>query len=196
MSLTRIGSATTIWSGVSSFCPSTLKLSLIDDDLTASNSFLHHLLSVQNGSHPSPPINPVLVALEDLQNEVQDVVVGFETRLRRIRRNGARAFGGSVDEPEEPEDETVSILPIEDDTHQRMEDGESPAIPPVVIGRNPEEILSALDRAAEAHATSAPESTSQDPKEAVEGLAQEAAAEDGSTSAPAAPASHLPHEEL
>ncbi|KIP02740.1 hypothetical protein PHLGIDRAFT_32086 [Phlebiopsis gigantea 11061_1 CR5-6] len=168
----------------------------------ASNNFLHHLLSVQNGSHPSPPVNPVLVALEDLQNEVQDVVVGFETRLRRIKRNGQRAFGGSVDEldsPEEPEDETVSILPIEDDTHKRMQDGESPAAPPVVIGRNPDEILSALDRAAEreAHATSTRESKSQDAEETVESMAQEvAAAGEGSTPASAASASPLPHEEL
>ncbi|GJE91262.1 hypothetical protein PsYK624_074110 [Phanerochaete sordida] len=145
--------------------------------------FLQHAASVQNGSHPSPPINPVLAAIEDLQNEVQDVVVGFETRLRRIKRHGERAFGGAPDESEasdEPEDETVSILPIEDESHRRAEDGESPAAPPVVIGRNAQEIRAALDRAAaaEAQATSAADASSVDPEAVVESLAQEAVADE------------------
>lgn len=148
-----------------------------------SEDFMQHAMSVQNGTHPSPPINPVLVAIEDLQNEVQDVVVGFETRLRRIKRNGERAFGGAPEEPEthyEHDDETVAILPIEDESHKLMEEGESPAAPPVVIGRGAEEIMSALDRAARAgaHATSAPEVGSKDPEAVVESLAQEAVADE------------------
>ncbi|EKM50511.1 uncharacterized protein PHACADRAFT_263840 [Phanerochaete carnosa HHB-10118-sp] len=150
-----------------------------------SQEFLQHAMSVQNGSHPSPPINPVLVAIEDLQNEVEDVVVGFETRLRRIKRSGERAFGGAPEESEsevrdDHDDETVSILPIEDESYKRMEDEEPVAAPPVVIGRGAEEVMSALDRAAEieAHATSVPEEESENPEQVVEALAQEAAADD------------------
>lgn len=147
---------------------------------------MQQALSIQNGSHPSPPINPVLVAIQDLQNEVQDVVVGFETRLRRIKRNGERAFGATPDESGSEEihvDETVSILPIENDEYKRME-GKSPTSPPVIIGRTPEEIISALDRAAEneAHATSPPKDESKDPDQAAESLGQEAMADQDLTS--------------
>jgi hypothetical protein len=169
---------------------------LSEPALTESNEFKEQAMSIQNGSHPSPPVNPVLIALQDLQNEVQDVVVGFETRLRRIKRNGERAFGAVPDDSdaeEAHEDETVSILPIEDDAHKRMEDGESPSVPPVVIGRNAEEIISALDRAAEAEAqaTSAIGDKSEDPAQVVESLAQEAVADEELT-----PSYHPPHTEL
>lgn len=151
--------------------------------LTESENFLDYCRSVQNGSHPSPPINPVQAAIQELEYEVQDVVVGFETRLRRIKRNGERAFGGvagDIDIEEQPEDETVSILPIEDDAHKPLVEGESPAIPPVVIGRKPEEIISALSRAAEqgAQVTSVSEDGFQDPEEVVERLVQEAVADE------------------
>ncbi|PSR82591.1 hypothetical protein PHLCEN_2v6024 [Hermanssonia centrifuga] len=153
-----------------------------------SENFAAQALSIHNGTHPSPPINPVIPALEDLQNEVQDVVVGFETRLRRIKRNGERAFGAAPEADSEADDhelhesasdETVSILPIEDDKHKDVEDGESPAVPPVVIGRSKEEILSALDRAAELeeHATSSPEDKYTEPEHVVESLVEEAVAE-------------------
>ena len=152
-----------------------------------------HLITIQNGSHPSPPINPVLAALQDLQNEVQDIVVGFETRLRRIRRNGERSFGGVPDTQEQPEDETISILPIEDDTPKRTDEGESPAPPPVVIGRGAQEIVSALDRAAEQEAQAAlvAEGKSRAPEKVVESLAHEVTAEETVSSTP-----HPRHNEL
>lgn len=134
--------------------------------------------SIQDGSHPSPPINPVLPALEDLQNEVQDVVVGFETRLRRIKRNGQRAFGAAPDDTDTSDvasDETVSILPIQDDGH-KVSMGESPAAPAVVIGRSKEEVLSALNRVAEreGQATSVSGDEHMEPQQIVASLAQEA----------------------
>ena len=124
----------------------------------------------------------MLPALEDLQNEVQDVIVGFETRLRRIKRNGERAFGAALDDNDAPSDETVSILPIEDDAHRDASKGDSPAVPPVVIGRSKDEILSALDRAAdlEAQATSASEEKNVDPEQVVESMVKEAEAETAS----------------
>ncbi|KAF7796835.1 hypothetical protein EIP86_008019 [Pleurotus ostreatoroseus] len=147
-----------------------------------SDNFTAHAQSIQDGTHPSPPINPVLPALEDLQNEVQDVIVGFETRLRRIKRNGERAFGAALDDNDAPSDETVSILPIEDDAHRDASEGDSPAVPPVVIGRSKDEILSALDRAAdlEAQATSASEEKNVDPEQVVESMVKEAEAETAS----------------
>ena len=127
---------------------------------------------------------------------MQDVVVGFETRLRRIKRNGERAFSAAVDADEvihddAPSDETESILPIDDDTHRAPVDDESPAVPPVVIGRSKEEILSALERAAEveAQATSAPDDKHTEPEQVVASLAQEAVAEGSLAATPL-------HEEL
>jgi hypothetical protein len=120
-----------------------------------SNEFKHSALSIQNGTHPSPPINPVLDTVDEFESEVQDVVLGFETRLRRIRRTGERAFSGAdsstdgdeeekvidVQETSKPED--VSVLPVPTD------DAQSPAIPntpQVVIGRSKEEVLEAFER--------------------------------------------------
>lgn len=150
-----------------------------------SETFTAQAFSIQNGSHSSPPINPVLPAIEDLQNEVQDIVTGFETRLRRIKRSGERTFGATPEDIDEEyehsstSDETVSILPIEDDTHLDMEEGELPAIPPIIIGRSKEEILSALDRADEfeAQATSVPADQRLEPENVFETSAQEAVEE-------------------
>ncbi|TDL23998.1 hypothetical protein BD410DRAFT_786706 [Rickenella mellea] len=125
--------------------------------------FLEHARTVQQGTHPSPPVNPVLPYLQELESDVNDVVVGFETRMRRIRREGARLFGGEVEgddgeeeedidgeedesEPEsEAKDPEVSILPIpKPDTqaaHLPLEG--------IIIGRGEDEVLSALAKAEE-----------------------------------------------
>jgi hypothetical protein len=144
-------------------------------------------LTIQDGSHPSPPINPITAVIDDLQNEVQDVVVGFETCLRRIKRKGERGFGAVLDDLEDdvlPVDETVSILPIEEEAQEQG--GESPAVPPVVIGRSKEEIVSVLDRIAkqEAQATSAPDAKDVDPEQVVMSLAQEVVEEGNLASSP------------
>ncbi|OSD04859.1 hypothetical protein PYCCODRAFT_1465817 [Trametes coccinea BRFM310] len=117
-------------------------------------NFTAHVQSIQDGTHPSPPINPVLPVIAELQNEVEDVVAGFQTRLRRINRNGARSFGTPDEESDEEEpvsgDETVSILPIEESA--LPEHTQSPAdvdVPPVVIGRSKEEVEAALNRVAD-----------------------------------------------
>ncbi|KAI0339428.1 hypothetical protein BDW22DRAFT_1361464 [Trametopsis cervina] len=147
-------------------------------------------LAIQNGTHPSPPINPVLDGIQDLQTEVQDIVIGFETRLRRIKRSGDRAFGAETpdsDGDSVPSDATVSTLPIEGDAHNGKEEDESPAIPPVTIGRSKEEILSVLDRIAqhEGQATSAPDDKNADPEHVVDDLAQEVIDEGNLASSPA-----------
>lgn len=123
-------------------------------------------------------------ALADLQSEVQDIVVGFETRLRRIKRTGDRAFGQvDAEIDDNSSDEVVSILPVEDAEH----DEGLADIPSIVIGRNKEEVMAALDRAAEyeGHATSSPQDHAKEPEEVVHDLVQEAEAQGdlGSTAA-------------
>ncbi|CAL1715216.1 unnamed protein product [Somion occarium] len=149
------------------------------DLVRRSENFTAQAHAIQNGSHPSPPINPILTALSDLQIEVQDTVLGFETRLRRINRHGERSFGSKDgQDPIDDEiilDETVSILPIEDEAHRAPAEGETPVdIPQVIIGRGKEEVISALNRAAEQEsATSAPKEHLKNPEQVVEAIAHE-----------------------
>ena len=120
-----------------------------------SKNFTDLANSIQNGSHPSPPIDPVPSAMYDLQVELQDVIAGFETRFRRIKRNGFRTFGSlSEDTMDEEENEEVfeshqlpevSILPI-------PEDETNPATPILgsefpVVGRGKAEVEEAFARA-------------------------------------------------
>jgi len=146
----------------------------------ASEQFAHEAASIQNGTHPRVVVfNPLNGIIEDLESEVQDVVIGFETRLRRIKRDGERAFnnhgnGGAQKEDEkgpsvEPEPE-VSILPVPREG-ARQEQG---FIPPVVIRRSQEEVLEALSRADPvSEAVRFESGSSVDPEEAVSRLARE-----------------------
>jgi hypothetical protein len=123
--------------------------------LKGSNNFTELATSIQNGSHPSPPVDPIPSAMHDLQLELQDVIAGFETRFRRIKRNGLRTFDSlSEDTMEEEESEQVfeshqppefSILPI-------PEDESNPATPILesefpVVGRGKAEVEEAFARA-------------------------------------------------
>lgn len=126
-------------------------------------------MSIQNGSHPSPPINPVLTALSDIQSEVNDITLGFETRMRRIRRQGDRAFASNkaqeverldvdVDESDGADDATetggstepiVSILPVPDKV-DKGEEGDEEILQDVsnsILGRGKDEVVDALERA-------------------------------------------------
>ncbi|KAI1793491.1 hypothetical protein LXA43DRAFT_217959 [Ganoderma leucocontextum] len=109
------------------------------DLIRRSENFTAHAHSVQDGTHPSPPINPVTVVIKELQDEVDDVIAGFNARLRKIKRSGARVFGSPVPaDEEEQEDESVSILPIED-SEQTETPGEA-SIRNVAIGRGKGEV--------------------------------------------------------
>jgi hypothetical protein len=139
------------------------------------------LLAIQEGTHATPLGNPVLDTMKDLQSEVQDVVVGFENRLRRLRRDGMRSFStAEKDEPASVEDgpiPEVSILPIPGD---EPEPGVR-EVPPVVIGRGKEEVLEALGRVEAQEQTEALPPTRGDsaktPEEIVDELAQEVESE-------------------
>ena len=111
-----------------------------------SENFTELAQSVQDGSHPSPPINPIIPVLEELQTEVEDAISGFNARLRKIKRTGARAFGTTEDAVEEGDD-TVSILPI--DEPEPTADAE---VPPVTVGRGKAEVEAAFERVEQAQA--------------------------------------------
>jgi len=73
-----------------------------------SENFTELANSIQNGSHPSPPINPIPSAMHELELELQDVIASFETRFRRIKRNGSKTLDflseDMVDEEEAEQD--------------------------------------------------------------------------------------------
>ena len=126
--------------------------------LKESDNFTQLANSIQNGSHPSPPIDPIPSAMNDLQLELQDVIASFETRFRRIKRNGFKAFDSfpedTIDEEEteqgsesHPSPE-VSILPIPGDASNPTTPILKSEFP--VVGRGKEEVEEALVRAEEA----------------------------------------------
>ncbi|KAI0731381.1 hypothetical protein C8Q76DRAFT_612860 [Earliella scabrosa] len=163
------------------------------DLLRRADNFTTYANSIQDGTHESAPPNPVGGALQELQDEVEDVINGFNARLRQIKRNGARTFGVSEAAAEE-EDGPASILPIEE-----PEQTESPAddtaakIPPVVIGRGKEEVEAALNRVAdlEGQKTSSPDepAKNQDADAVAQSIQDAVASEESSASSPL-------HEEL
>ena len=96
----------------------------------------------RNGTHEEALDNPVILTLKELRAEADDIITGFESRLRRIQRDGERAFSGSnhaEDSPESKsaEDPTASILPIANEE----------SVPQVTIGKSPEQIVEALKEA-------------------------------------------------
>ncbi|KAH9066904.1 hypothetical protein EDB87DRAFT_1588862 [Lactarius vividus] len=119
-----------------------------------SDNFTNLANSIQNGSHPSPPIDPIPGAIHEFQLEVEDVITGFETRFRHIQRNGLKALEsslGGVDGDEDAEKDTelpqspeVSILPIPGDSNSASPISE---IDFPVVGRGKVEVEEALGRA-------------------------------------------------
>lgn len=120
----------------------------------------------QNGTHPSPLSNPVLPSIQDLRAEVEDIIVGFETRLRRIKRNGDRVFASIEDPQPEPE---VSILPVVTEEQIVQE-----AVPPVLLGKSQEEVLQMLDNARIAAGTPQVPAHTASPQEDVDEIVREA----------------------
>ena len=104
-----------------------------------------------NGSHESAYPNPVLEAFEDLQSEVQDITLGFETRMRRIKREGERAFAEEQAESEQPAAAPeVSVLPIVDEgSNGKKEEKVFQEVADAILGRSEEEVMEAFDRAEE-----------------------------------------------
>ncbi|KAI9440776.1 hypothetical protein H4582DRAFT_1495394 [Lactarius indigo] len=120
-----------------------------------SDNFTNLAISIQNGSHPSPPIDPVPGAVHEFQLEVEDVISGFETRFRHIQRNGLKALESSlegVDGDEDAEKDTelprspeVSILPIPEDDPNSVSPISEIDFP--AVGRGKVEVEEAFGRA-------------------------------------------------
>jgi hypothetical protein len=124
--------------------------------VSESNNFTELANSIQNGTHPSPPINPVSGAIQEIQLELQDVITGFETRFRRIKRNGFKAFdsfSGDMTDEEEVEQDVESLQPPEVSILPVPSEDESDPAAPVsgsefpFIGRGKAEVEEALARA-------------------------------------------------
>jgi hypothetical protein len=117
--------------------------------LKESDNFTELANSIQNGSHPSPPIDPIPGAMRDLQLELQDVIAGFETRFRRIKRNGFKAFdfhpGDTMDESESHQSPEFSILPVPGEESNPTTPILGSELP--VVGRGKAEVEEALARA-------------------------------------------------
>jgi len=96
----------------------------------------------RNGTHEEALDNPVIRALRDLRTEVDDIITGFESRLRRVQRDGERAF----DETNHNEDSSKA-KPAEDPimSIQPIADGES--VPQITVGKSPEQVVEALKEA-------------------------------------------------
>lgn len=148
-----------------------ISLFLFSPFVVVSERFTSLALSLQNGTHPSPPEDPIVSALDEMQVEAQDVVRGFVTRLNVIMGKGREIFGTvpsptpeTANEPaggngheeqkqntevteEAPEEEEkwVSILPIPTDTSAPVDEAVDPA--QVFIGKSKEQILEALGKA-------------------------------------------------
>lgn len=143
-----------------------------------SDNYAEEAASIQNGTHPHVVVaNPLAPITEDLQSEVLDIVIGFETRLRRLKREGERAFNGNGAVQKEEEkgpvaEPEVSILPIPGtDTRERAQT----FIPPVIIGRSQQEVFDALNKA---NSLDQPAEASPDPEEVVSSLVREAEVEE------------------
>jgi len=96
----------------------------------------------RNGTHEEALDNPVIRVLRELRTEVDDIITGFESRLRRIQRDGERAFDEAnhnedSSKAKPADDPIMSILPIAD--------GES--IPQITVGKSPEQVVEALKEA-------------------------------------------------
>ncbi|KAF9519492.1 hypothetical protein BS47DRAFT_1379281 [Hydnum rufescens UP504] len=110
--------------------------------------------ALANGTHPDSPEDPLPSALADLQNDLQETLVAFFAELQRVHHAGLRQFAGteaddsgSSSSNKEP---VFSILPVAD---ARKEFADAP-----FIGRDREEVLSALHRAGEVVESKAPDS--------------------------------------
>lgn len=95
--------------------------------------------------------NPVLDAFNDLHSEVSDITVGFQTRMRRIKREGERAFAANetpVNKIEGAKPE-VSVLPIVN--KKGRENGALEEVAEAILERSEKEIVDAIGRAEGRH---------------------------------------------
>jgi hypothetical protein len=112
-----------------------------------SNQYQYTAQGIQNGTDSTAPEPIVVQALDELNDELQDVITGFETRLRRLKRSGDRAFLVNENGKEPAVEPEASILPVPTDDENRRAAADKYA--DAVVGKNKEQVLQAFENAGE-----------------------------------------------
>ncbi|KAJ3777646.1 hypothetical protein FB446DRAFT_716417 [Lentinula raphanica] len=128
------------------------------DLIRAHERFDEQIRMIQNGTHPSPPIDPLVPALDKLQMELEDVKAGFDSRIRTLSTQihsvlsppEKEDVADSFVDPVTSEEEEVSILPIDPVPTSPVgeeQDGFDPSS--VIVGKSKEQVEEAMSIAQE-----------------------------------------------
>lgn len=112
---------------------------------------------IQNGSHPSPPIDPLVPALDKLQRDLEDVASGFKIQVRTygVQINDILAppqnpVEETGEESVSAEEEQVSILPIDPVQTSPVEEEQGAFdASKIILGKSPEQVEEAMSIAQE-----------------------------------------------
>ncbi|KAF9077987.1 hypothetical protein BDP27DRAFT_1310540 [Rhodocollybia butyracea] len=123
------------------------------DLMRAHGHFDEQIRMIQNGSHPSPPIDPLVPALDKLQLELDEIKSGFNARVRTLgtQIHDVLVLPSLPEEhaPEEAEDE-VSILPIDPvETSPVGKHDEAVDMSNIILGKSKEQVEEAMSIAQE-----------------------------------------------
>lgn len=121
----------------------------------AHERFDEQIRMIQNGTHPSPPIDPLVPALDKLQLELEDAKNGFDTRVRTLSAQIHHVLSppqkeehegeASSEEPVSGEGEEFSILPIDPVPTSPVMDGEEELESTnIIIGKSKEQVEEAI----------------------------------------------------
>ncbi|KAJ3890854.1 hypothetical protein GG344DRAFT_48605 [Lentinula edodes] len=125
------------------------------DLIRAHERFDEQIRMIQNGTHPSPPIDPLVPALDKLQLELEDAKNGFDTRVRTLSaqihlvlsppQKEEQQGEASSEEPVSGEGEKFSILPIDPvPTSPVMDEQEELEATNIIIGKSKEQVEEAI----------------------------------------------------
>ncbi|KAJ3862589.1 hypothetical protein EV359DRAFT_44854 [Lentinula novae-zelandiae] len=125
------------------------------DLIRAHERFDEQIRMIQNGTHPSPPIDPLVPALDKLQLELEDAKNGFDTRVRTLSAQIHHVLSppqkeehegeASSEEPVSGEGEEFSILPIDPVPTSPVMDGEEELESTnIIIGKSKEQVEEAI----------------------------------------------------
>ncbi|KIL65594.1 hypothetical protein M378DRAFT_161903 [Amanita muscaria Koide BX008] len=105
--------------------------------------------AIQNGTHAHPPVDPLTLALEVLEGDVQGVIDGFRARFSMLRTEGNDLYTkeklespGSSSSSSTSSEPTMSILPISSDGQGDMVDASN-----IILSKSEEQIKQALGAA-------------------------------------------------
>ncbi|KAF5384624.1 hypothetical protein D9757_007510 [Collybiopsis confluens] len=127
------------------------------DLMRSHEKFDEQIRIIQNGTHPSPPIDPLVPALDKLQMDLGDIQNGFNSRIRALGlqihdilapRPAEQKRTGDVPVTEEDESEQVSILPL-DPSSTAPADQQDFDASNIIIGKSKEQMEEALSIAQE-----------------------------------------------